>query len=91
LSFIRSDRESGGCVLVVLNLTPTLHRTYRIGLPRPGRWSELLNSDATVYGGSNQGNAGGLVAESIACHGQPQSAEFVLPPLSVCAFRVKGQ
>jgi 1,4-alpha-glucan branching enzyme len=91
LSFIRSDRESGGCVLVILNLTPTLHRTYRIGLPRPGRWSELLNSDATVYGGSNQGNAGGVVSEPIACHGQPQSAEFVLPPLSVCAFRAKGQ
>jgi 1,4-alpha-glucan branching enzyme len=90
LSFIRSDRESGGCVLVVLNLTPTLHRTYRIGLPRPGRWSELLNSDATVYGGSNQGNAGGVVSEPIAGHGQPQSAQFVLPPLSVCAFRSVG-
>ncbi len=91
LSFIRSDRESGGCVLVVLNLTPTLHRNYRVGLPRPGRWVELLNSDATLYGGGNQGNAGGVVAAPVSCHGQPQSAEFVLPPLSVCAFRAEGQ
>jgi 1,4-alpha-glucan branching enzyme len=91
LSFIRSDRESGGCVLVVLNLTPTLHRNYRVGLPRPGRWVELLNSDATLYGGGNQGNAGVVVAAPVSCHGQPQSAEFVLPPLSVCAFRAVGQ
>jgi len=91
LSFIRSDRESGGCVLVVLNLTPTLHRNYRVGLPRPGRWVELLNSDAMLYGGGNQGNAGVVVAAPVSCHGQPQSAEFVLPPLSVCAFRAVGQ
>ena len=86
-SFIRSDREGGTCVLVILNLTPTLHRTYRIGLPRAGRWVEVLNSDADLYGGGNQGNAGGVLAEPIACHQRPHSAEFVLPPLSVCAFR----
>ena len=87
LSFVRFDRESGGCLLVVLNLTPTLHRAYRIGLPQPGRWIEVLNSDAAVYGGGNQGNGGAVASEPVSCHGLPQSAAFVLPPLSLSAFR----
>jgi hypothetical protein len=60
---------------------------YRIGLPRPGKWSEVLNSDAAVYGGGNIGNLGGVLATEDECHGQPCSAEFTLPPLSIIAFK----
>ena len=87
LSFVRHDRESGGHVLAVFNLTPNPLRDYRVGLPLPGRWIEVLNSDATLYGGSNLGNAGGVTAEAYAVQNQPHSALFTLPPLGVAVFR----
>jgi 1,4-alpha-glucan branching enzyme len=72
---------------VILNLTPVLRGKYRIGLPRAGRWREVLNSDAAIYGGSNQGNLGGVTAENMPSHGQPHSAAFRLPPLAVIVFQ----
>ena len=54
----------------------------RLGLPGPGRWSEVLNTDAEIYGGANRGNLGGVLAEPVASHGQSHSAEITLPPLS---------
>ena len=74
---------------VILNLTPVPRPGYRIGLPRGGKWKEALNSDAQIYGGSNQGNFGGVTAHDHACHGQPHSAEFNLPPLSVVVFQAE--
>jgi 1,4-alpha-glucan branching enzyme len=62
---------------------------YRVGLPRPGKWREALNSDAGIYGGSNVGNLGGVIAEDLKCHNQSYSAEFTLPPLSVVVFRAE--
>jgi 1,4-alpha-glucan branching enzyme len=87
LSFVRHDRDSGAHVLVVLNLTPAVHACYRVGLPKAGRWVEVLNTDAAVYGGSNHGNAAGVLAQDYAVQNQRFSAEFTLPPLSVSAFR----
>jgi 1,4-alpha-glucan branching enzyme len=89
LSFGRYDREDDCHVVVILNLTPNPKQGYRVGLPRPGFWKEILNSDSEFYGGSNQGNKGGLTAEDVVCQGQPHSAMFTLPPLSVVAFRVE--
>ncbi|MBX3744532.1 MAG: 1,4-alpha-glucan branching protein GlgB [Verrucomicrobiae bacterium] len=86
LSFLRLRADGSDPVLVVLNLTPVLRTGYRIGLPRPGRWDEIFNSDAALYGGSNQGNLGGVEAESAPHHGLPHSAAFTLPPLAVIAF-----
>ncbi|HVY69838.1 MAG TPA: 1,4-alpha-glucan branching protein GlgB, partial [Verrucomicrobiae bacterium] len=59
LSFVRQGHGSARPLLVVLNLTPVLRHGYRVGVPRGGFWSEVLNSDAASYGGGNQGNAGG--------------------------------
>jgi 1,4-alpha-glucan branching enzyme len=72
---------------VALNLTPIPRMAYRLGLPRDGRWDEVLNSDAEVYGGSNLGNLGGVTAEPYQVQNQPFSAAFTLPPLSVTVFR----
>ena len=58
LSFLRQDSERASELVVILNLTPVPRLKYRVGLPRPGRWREVLNSDAASYGGSNQGNLG---------------------------------
>jgi 1,4-alpha-glucan branching enzyme len=90
LSFLRHDRETGGHVLVVLNLTPVPHRCYRIGLPREGFWAEVLNTDAAAYGGGDLGNAGGVAAQDYTVHNCRWSAEFILPPLGVCVFRREG-
>jgi 1,4-alpha-glucan branching enzyme len=87
LSFIRQTRDASGRVLVVLNLTPELRTNYRLGLPEGARWREVLNSDAAIYGGGNNGNLGGVHAEAWPLHSQPFSAAFTLPPMSVTVFR----
>ncbi len=87
LSFIRRDAERVSELAVILNLTPVPRMHYRIGLPRPGKWVEVLNSDAAAYGGSNVGNMGSVISEDIDWHSQSYSAEFTLPPLSIMAFK----
>jgi 1,4-alpha-glucan branching enzyme len=62
-------------------MTPVA-RQYRLGLPAKGRWLEILNTDAAVYGGSNAGNQGGVVSEDVPWQGQAQSALVTLPALS---------
>jgi 1,4-alpha-glucan branching enzyme len=86
LSFMRQTADGSKQLAVILNLTPVPRPNYRIGLPRAGKWREVLNSDAGIYGGGNKGNLGGVTAGNISCHGQRHSAEFYLPPLSVVAF-----
>ena len=87
ISFVRRDTDRVSEVVVILNLTPVTRQHYRIGLPRPGKWLEVLNSDAVVYAGSNVGNLGGVMSEDVDWHNQSYSAEFTLPPMSVMAFR----
>jgi len=86
LSFMRQTADGSKQLAVILNLTPVPRPNYRIGLPRAGKWREVLNSDAGIYGGGNTGNLGGVIAGNHPCHGQQHSAEFYLPPLSVVAF-----
>jgi 1,4-alpha-glucan branching enzyme len=86
LSFLRFRGDGTDPMLVILNLTPVLRSGYRVGVPLDGRWIEVLNTDSATYGGGNQGNLGGIESESIACHGQPYSAEFTLPPMAVVVF-----
>ena len=87
LSFVRQNGDRSSELLVILNLTPVPRHHYRVGLPRPGKWREALNSDAAVYGGSNVGNLGGVLAGDYKSHNQQWSAEFSLPPLSIMAFK----
>jgi 1,4-alpha-glucan branching enzyme len=79
-SYLRKDRQ-GNPVLVVLNYTPVVRAGYRVGVPRPGEWLEVLNSDAVIYGGTGVGNYGGVRSQSIPFHGREQSLELMLPPL----------
>lgn len=87
LSFVRQNKDSTRRVLVILNLTPVPRHRYRVGLPAPGFWREIINSDSAIYGGSNLGNLGGVTAGDYKVHNQPHSAVLTLPPLSVLAFR----
>ncbi|HUH58649.1 MAG TPA: 1,4-alpha-glucan branching protein GlgB [Candidimonas sp.] len=80
IAFLR--RHDGHEVLVVCNFTPVPRMGYGIGVPRAGRWIELLNTDAQVYGGSNLGNCGSVATTPRPLHGYSQSVALALPPLS---------
>ncbi|HYX73197.1 MAG TPA: 1,4-alpha-glucan branching protein GlgB [Steroidobacteraceae bacterium] len=82
ISYLRMG-SSGPPVLVVCNFTPVARAHYQIGVPQGGRWRECLNSDASDYGGSGQGNLGAVDADDIAAHGHPHSLRVRLPPLAV--------
>ncbi len=66
---------------MVFNFTPVPRPEYRIGVPEGGHYTELLNSDAGLYGGGNVGNGGGVASEPIAAHGFDQSLRLAVPPL----------
>jgi len=86
LAFVR--RAPGADpVVVACNFTPVPRHNYRIGVPRGGHWAELLNSDALVYGGSGQGNLGGIDAAPVAAHGRFHSINATLPPLGIVVFK----
>ena len=87
VSLIRKGRSRDDIIAVVCNFTPVTHFNYRIGVPQPGFWRELLNSDAREYGGSGQGNLGGVEAAPIPLHGHPYSLTFTLPPLAAVFFK----
>ena len=80
LSFLRKGDD--GLRLVALNFTPVPRQEYRIGVPAPGRYREILNSDSEFYGGSNLGNGGEIWAEEIPWMGRPWSIRLTLPPLA---------
>jgi 1,4-alpha-glucan branching enzyme len=86
MAYLRWDAARERCVLVVANLTPLPREGYRVGLPRGGRWREVLNTDAEAFGGSGVGNCGSVEAEELPWHGQPHSAPMALPPLGVLWF-----
>jgi 1,4-alpha-glucan branching enzyme len=60
---------------------------YRVGVPRAGRWQEILNSDALVYGGSGRGNFGGVDSAPVPAQGRYQSVSLALPPLAMLCLR----
>jgi 1,4-alpha-glucan branching enzyme len=86
-AFLRQGVDGTEPVLVVCNMTPTPRHGYRIGVPRTGSWQEIANTDSRFYGGSDMGNGGGVSTAPIAAHGESQSLELILPPLSTIALR----
>jgi 1,4-alpha-glucan branching enzyme len=82
IAFARFDRKRESVCIVVCNFTPVVRHDYTIGAPRPGFWAEIVNTDASFYGGGDVGNAGGLKAINEPSHGQNQSLRLTLPPLA---------
>ncbi|MGA8039201.1 MAG: alpha amylase C-terminal domain-containing protein, partial [Acidimicrobiia bacterium] len=87
LGYFRTDGED--TLLVMANLTPVPRHSYRVGVPEPGSWVEILNTDAEIYGGSGQGNLGGVGTGPLAVphHGKPHSIDLTLPPLGVVILK----
>ena len=81
-SFIRRGRGETRPVVVACNMTPVVRHDYRIGVPLPGEWEEIFNSDAERYGGSGVVNAEPMRSEKLAWQGQTASLRVTLPPLA---------
>jgi 1,4-alpha-glucan branching enzyme len=90
VSFLRRGRDAGDFLVFVCNFTPVVREGYRLGVPRGGFYRERINTDATIYGGSNAGNAGNVLAEAVPTHGHPFSLRITLPPLATLVFRPDG-
>ncbi len=90
LSFVRSD-GAGSLLACVVNFANMPHHDYRVGLPEPGVWSEVLNTDAGEYAGSGVGNYGSVVAvDDDPAHGMAASATISIPPLGAVWLRYEG-
>ena len=87
ISFLRRGQNPSDQLLFVCNFTPVVRQNYRVGVPLEGHWKEILNSDAPLYGGSGQGNFGGLSTVPLPIHGRPFSLNMTLPPLGIVIFR----
>jgi 1,4-alpha-glucan branching enzyme len=83
LSFYRISEGGDQHLVCVANLSPVPRSGFRLGLPTADNFAEVLNTDAEMYGGTNVGNLGAVVAEKIPWHGLDQSALVTLPPLGV--------
>jgi len=88
LTYLRKGKNPADTLLIAANFTPIPRHNYRVGVPKPGRWEEVLNSDATIYGGSGQGNMGGVDATPVRFFDRyDQSLSLTLPPLGVVVFK----
>ncbi|TBW33713.1 1,4-alpha-glucan branching protein GlgB [Siculibacillus lacustris] len=90
-AFLRSGGPEDPPVLAISNFTPVPREGYRVGLPLAGRWREILNTDAAIYGGSNFGNDGAVWTDGEEAHGLPVSALMRLPPLATVYFEYQGE
>ncbi|MEW6386211.1 MAG: 1,4-alpha-glucan branching protein GlgB [Thermodesulfobacteriota bacterium] len=90
ISFLRRGLKPEETILVVASFTPVVHHNYRVGVPWGGFWQEILNSDATDYWGSGQGNLGGVEASPLPFHGRFHSLNLTLPPLGIMFFKWEG-
>jgi 1,4-alpha-glucan branching enzyme len=88
-SFLRFGSD-GSIVACIANFSSVPHEGYRVGLPRAGRWDEVINTDAGTYFGSDVGNFGGVEAVEQAWHGQPASVALRVPPLGALWLRFAG-
>ncbi len=86
LTYERLARD-GTSIVCALNFTPVPRHNYRVGVPDPGMWREILNTDATSLGGSGQGNMGGVEAMPVRSHGRELSLAITVPPLGAVLFK----
>jgi 1,4-alpha-glucan branching enzyme len=86
-AWVRKGRGPRARCLVVVNFTPQIYRDYRIRVPFVGRWREVLNTDAAIYGGSNTGNAGEV--NTLNDHPVPE-VSLVIPPLAAIFLVPEG-
>ncbi|MGJ8611387.1 MAG: 1,4-alpha-glucan branching enzyme, partial [Octadecabacter sp.] len=91
LAWVRYGAKGSKPVLVVSNFTPVERSARRIGVPKAGKWNEILNTDAATYNGGDRGNMGFAQSEQIAASGRAHSVSLTIPPLSTLFFELDGE
>jgi len=89
-AWARHGGGGGPIIVSVSNFTPVPRHGYVLPLPAPGRWREIINTDAEIYGGGGMGNLGAVEAEAQPSHGKPAHAKVTLPPLASLYFMQDG-
>jgi 1,4-alpha-glucan branching enzyme len=87
VTFLRRAKDPDDFVVFVFNFTPVVREGYRIGVPKAGFYSELLNSDSSIYGGQNIGNAGGVPTQDFPWQGRQHSLQVTAPPLAMVVLK----
>lgn len=90
VSFLRRGKLPEDIVVTACNFTPVVRERYLVGVPKPGYYRELLNTDSAYYGGSDVGNGGGVAAQPVAAHGFDHSLRLTLPPLATIVLKPAG-
>jgi 1,4-alpha-glucan branching enzyme len=85
-AYLRKATDLAPAVLVVCNFTPVVREDYRLGVYEAGFYREILNTDAALYGGCDQGNSGGVQTSEQPSHGRPFSLNLRIPPLATVMF-----
>ncbi|MDF0553981.1 1,4-alpha-glucan branching enzyme [Kamptonema sp. UHCC 0994] len=88
VAFVRRSKDGEEFLVAVCNFTPQPHSHYRVGVPVAGFYTELFNSDAREYGGSNMGNLGGKWTDEWWFHNKSFSLDLCLPPLGVLVLKL---
>ncbi len=88
-AYLRFADDRKDFLLIALNFTPVVRRGYRVGVPEPGVYREVLNSDSTYYGGSDVGNGGSVATDDVPYHIYQQSLKLTLPPLGAVIFKLE--
>jgi 1,4-alpha-glucan branching enzyme len=89
LAFIRRGRNPEDFVVVVCNFTPVVREDYRVGVPDPGFYREILNTDSSHYEGTGTGNSGGVRADPVPWNNRPHSLKLRLPPLAAIYLKLR--
>jgi 1,4-alpha-glucan branching enzyme len=89
ISFLRRASNRDDFVVIACNFTPVPRLNYDVGVPEPGHYEEVFNSDAAIFGGSNLGNYGGVPSREGKRHNRPCHIQITLPPLAVVVFRLR--
>jgi len=89
LAYLRRGPGTDDISIVVCNFTPVVRGDYLLGVPEPGVYRVVLNSDAEIYGGGNIGNSGTVKTQERPCHGRPHALELTLPPLAAIVLTLQ--
>ena len=89
LAWLRWSKDYKACLIFVLNMTPVARENYRIGVPFPCPYEEVLNSDSADYWGSNVGNCGGFWSDDHPWQERPYSLNLKLPPLGAVILKAR--
>jgi 1,4-alpha-glucan branching enzyme len=87
ISFMRRSKDPADTLLFICNFTPVPRHGYRVGVPDPGEYYELINSDADRYGGSGLENLQSMPSGPVFWQSCPHSILLTLPPLSTIILK----